>query len=207
MPVQLYEKQQILDACLAVFARTGYEKTSVGVLAEAAGTSKALLFHHFQNKKGLYLSVLDRCFERARTEMGVADLPAYGDFFEAMVGFSLTKLQYYQQHPDVYRVVREAIHATPPELKADIQERYGPLIAGADAVWGRLFDKVSLREGVDRADAFELISLMVEYFEERYFADATPESQRDDPYVKRFHQRLTSFLNMIRHGIEAGPGQ
>ncbi|TWL86384.1 hypothetical protein [Bacillus licheniformis] len=34
MPLQLYEKEQILDACLEVFARHGFAKTSTGMLAE-----------------------------------------------------------------------------------------------------------------------------------------------------------------------------
>lgn len=51
MPLQLYEKEQILDACLEIFARHGYAKTSTGMLAEAAGISKALIFHHFKSKK------------------------------------------------------------------------------------------------------------------------------------------------------------
>ena len=36
MPLQLYDKEKILDTCLTVFARHGYENTSVAMLAEAA---------------------------------------------------------------------------------------------------------------------------------------------------------------------------
>jgi AcrR family transcriptional regulator len=64
MPKQLYDKEQILDDCLAVFARHGYEKTSTGMLAEAAGISRALIFHHFNSKKELYLSLLAGALKR-----------------------------------------------------------------------------------------------------------------------------------------------
>jgi len=203
MPQQLYDKDQILDTCLAVFAQYGYEKTSASMLAEAAGTSKALLFHHFKNKKSLYLSLVDRCFRRAREEMGVDRLPTSGDFFEVISSFSLTKLHYYRLHPEIYRVVQEAMHNTPKELEADIQERYGSLMAEADAYWTQLFEQVPLRRGVQRAEALELIQLVISHFEAEYFAAPTPQSQRDSAYVQRFHDKIRSFLDMIRRGIEA----
>lgn len=69
MPLKLYEKQKILDACFLVFARQGYATTSTAMLAEAAGISKALIFHHFKSKKELYIRVLGRCFEEMVLEI------------------------------------------------------------------------------------------------------------------------------------------
>ncbi len=82
MPLQLYEKEQILDACLEIFARHGYAKTSTGMLAEAAGISKALIFHHFKSKKILYLTVLDYCIEKVKSRLSLDDLSSYHDFLK-----------------------------------------------------------------------------------------------------------------------------
>lgn len=81
MPLQLYEKEQILDACLAVFARYGYEKTTTAMLAEVAGVSKALIFHHFKNKRNLYISILDQCLEKVTDHLHMDDLTQYENFF------------------------------------------------------------------------------------------------------------------------------
>ncbi|MDI3410004.1 TetR/AcrR family transcriptional regulator [Bacillus sonorensis] len=80
MPLQLYDKEQILETCLAVFARHGYAKTSTGMLAEAAGISKALIFHHFKSKKDLYLSLLDYCIDKVKKHLSIDDLPHDEDF-------------------------------------------------------------------------------------------------------------------------------
>ncbi len=104
LPLQLYDKEQILDSCLAVFARYGYEKTSTAMLAEAAGISRALIFHHFKSKKELYLSLLDRCFARGRIEMGFDNLLEYKDFFAAKKEFSIIKFNYYKKNPDLYNL-------------------------------------------------------------------------------------------------------
>jgi TetR/AcrR family transcriptional regulator len=50
------------------------------MLAEAAGISKALIFHHFKSKKELYFCVLDRCIEKVKAELRFDDLPEYEDF-------------------------------------------------------------------------------------------------------------------------------
>lgn len=202
MPLQLYDKEQILDACLAVFARHGYKNTSTVMLAEAASISKSLIFHHFKNKKELYLSVLDRCIEKARTELGIDVLSEYRDFFEVIDKYSPIKLDYLKKNPDVYRVVREAFYATPDELKVAIEEKYGPLITAKEKVWEQLFEKVTLREGVDRGQAFELIMIVLDHFENKYLSEVTDENDVDETYSQRFLDKMNSFLSMIRYGIE-----
>lgn len=48
----------ILAAAEALFAERGYDAVSMNEIAQAAGVSKANIFHHFSNKKALYLEVL-----------------------------------------------------------------------------------------------------------------------------------------------------
>lgn len=205
MPLQLYNKEQILDACLAVFARHGYKNTSTAMLAEAAGVSKALIFHHFKSKKELYLSVLDQCIEKVRTELRVDALPEYRDFFEALDKFSLIKLDYFLKNPNVYKVLIEALYGTPDELKTDIEEKYDALIADKDKVMERLFEKVPLKEGVDRGQAFELIMITLDHFEKKYLTEVTDLYNLDETYLKSILKKINSFLFMIRYGIEQEP--
>lgn len=48
----------ILAAAENLFASRGYDAVSMNEIAQAAGVSKANIFHHFSNKKALYLEVL-----------------------------------------------------------------------------------------------------------------------------------------------------
>jgi len=51
---------QILDRAAALFARHGFEHTSVQAVADAVGLSKAGLLHHFPSKDALHTSVLEQ---------------------------------------------------------------------------------------------------------------------------------------------------
>ncbi|SEQ23729.1 TetR/AcrR family transcriptional regulator [Lentzea albida] len=46
--------EKILDAAAALFARHGFEQTSLKSLADAVGLSKAGLLHHFPSKDALF---------------------------------------------------------------------------------------------------------------------------------------------------------
>ncbi|MFN2748004.1 MULTISPECIES: TetR/AcrR family transcriptional regulator [Bacillus] len=202
MPLQLYEKEQILNACLGVFARHGYSKTSTGMLAEAAGISKALIFHHFQSKKNVYLSVLDDCIEKLKAHLALDDLLQYTDFFAAKEKISLAKLAFFQKYPDVYKVTMDAFYDPPSELKDEIAEKYGEQFAVRNHILKQLFAQVPLKEGVDRDEAFELVMVMMKHFEEKFLAEVPPQRDFDPDYNRRLLEKRSRFLNMIRFGIE-----
>jgi AcrR family transcriptional regulator len=172
------------------------------MLADAAGISKALIFHHFKNKKELYLNVLDRCIEKGRIEMGFDTLLENQNFFKAKEKFSTIKFHYYKNNPDLIRVMREAFYATPEELKTEIQDKYGALIANNEKEWKRLFEKVPLREDVDREQAFRLVTLTLDYFDNKYLLELENSDDSEEAYLQDFLKERNSFLSMIRFGIE-----
>ncbi|MFS8096600.1 TetR/AcrR family transcriptional regulator [Lentzea alba] len=61
MPRQLRTgvDEQILDSAAALFARHGFEQTSLKALADAVGLSKAGLLHHFPSKEALFEAAWD----------------------------------------------------------------------------------------------------------------------------------------------------
>ncbi|ATE54340.1 TetR/AcrR family transcriptional regulator [Actinosynnema pretiosum] len=51
---------EIIDSAARLFARHGFEHTSLQQLADAVGYTKAGLLHHYPSKKALYRAVLER---------------------------------------------------------------------------------------------------------------------------------------------------
>lgn len=200
--MQLYERDKVLEDCLSVFARHGYKNTSTGMLAEAAGISKALIFHHFSSKKKLYFSLLEHCFDKIQAELRLEAVLEYQDFFEALDQFSRFKFDYFRKFPDAYQLVYEALYSAPDELKGELEEKYGQVIAAKNQIWEKLFEKVPLREGVDRKQAFELIMVTLEHFERKFLADVIDIDAVDKEYVHDFFGQMNTFCSMIRHGIE-----
>ncbi len=202
MPTKLYDKKQILDDCLAVFARYGYEKTSTVMLAKAAGISRSLIFHHFNNKKELYLSLLDRCFEKGSIEVGFDNELKQQDFFKVKDNISMSKFKYYKKNPEMYKVIMEAFYNTPKELKAEINEKYGELINTRDKELEKLFEKIPLKDNVNSKQAFKLIKLILDHFENKYISEVLEDKNLDETYLQSFIEERNDFLNMVKYGIQ-----
>jgi AcrR family transcriptional regulator len=57
-------RQEILDAVLRCFSRTGYNGTSMDDVVEESGLSKGTLYWHFKNKRELFMAAFDRVINR-----------------------------------------------------------------------------------------------------------------------------------------------
>lgn len=53
-------KQEILDAAVRVFARKGYEKTSITDIAKEIGVSQGLCYRYYASKEEMYDAALDK---------------------------------------------------------------------------------------------------------------------------------------------------
>ena len=60
------EKRQaiMITAAIDVFSTTPYEQTSLAHIAQAAGTSEALIHKYFHNKAGLYTAALSSSYQQ-----------------------------------------------------------------------------------------------------------------------------------------------
>ena len=56
-------REQILDAAIELFAKTGYRDASTAVLAARLGVAEPTLYRHFPTKRDLYVAALDRSAE------------------------------------------------------------------------------------------------------------------------------------------------
>ncbi len=210
MPLKLYEKEEILDTCFKLFVEQGYAKTTTAMLSEIAGISKALLFHHFKSKKKLYISVLERCFDRMSKEYEEEPLSNFDDFFEAKSQSGLNKINYLRQNPDLSKIMYEAYVATPEELKEEIykftyyiKQKYGAEEASKNKTLKELFGQLALRDDVDSVEAFELIQIVDDYFRKKIASELTDVSKiLDDEYWDKLIIKKRNFLKMVRFGIE-----
>ncbi|EWM42258.1 bacterial regulatory s, tetR family protein [Bordetella holmesii 41130] len=51
-------RERILEAAAALFARSGYEGSSIADLACAIGVSKAAIYHYYPTKQDIYDAII-----------------------------------------------------------------------------------------------------------------------------------------------------
>ena len=53
-------REDIIVACLQLFARRGFHNTSISDIANSAGITKGAIYWHFENKEALFAAILDK---------------------------------------------------------------------------------------------------------------------------------------------------
>ena len=120
------EKQRaILNAGFHVFSENTYKKSPMSGIAEAAGISKALLFHYFHNKKELYLFLWDTCAKITVEEMERSGCYGQKGLFGSMDSGMQAKLRLMRRYPDIGVFAVRAFYEKDPEVSADIRESMG----------------------------------------------------------------------------------
>src|SRR5499426_4928380 len=121
-------RAQLIDVGRAVFAKRGYEATSVEEIAARAKVSKPIIYEHFGGKEGLYAVIVDREVEHIVSR--IVDAITAGSARERLERAVLAFLTYVQERPGGFAVlVRDAPESKRsgemPALMYDLADRVG----------------------------------------------------------------------------------
>lgn len=119
------EKQQrIINAGFRVFSQNSYRKSPMQEIADAAGISKSLLFHYFQNKKELYLFLWNKAADITAEHLTKSRCYESTDLFEMMERGMYAKIQIMCLYPDMAAFAMKAFYEKEPAVYEEIQRRY-----------------------------------------------------------------------------------
>jgi AcrR family transcriptional regulator len=71
--VRLASRTHLMDTALHLFARFGYERTTVKMIAAAAGVSTGLLYNYFAGKEVLLHAIFERSMDDVRASFALAE--------------------------------------------------------------------------------------------------------------------------------------
>jgi len=125
-------RAQLIEVGRAVFARRGYEATSMEEIAERARVSKPIVYEHFGGKEGLYAVVVDREVEHIVAR--IVEAMSTGSPRERLERAALAFLTYVKDRPDGFGVLlRDAAPSRRsgqmPALMYDLADRVGGVFA------------------------------------------------------------------------------
>lgn len=119
------EKQQkIINAGFRVFSRNSYKKSPMQEIADAAGISKSLLFHYFQNKRELYLFLWNRAADITTEYLTQNQCYEPSDLFEMMDRGMRAKIRMMHDYPDMSAFAIKAFYEKDTAIIKGIHESY-----------------------------------------------------------------------------------
>ena len=118
------KQQAIINAGCLVFSQNSYKKSPMHEIADAAGISKALLFHYFQNKRELYLFLWDICGKLTTEYLLQYNSYETQDFFEMMCRGLRAKVHLMKQYPYASTFALKAFYEKDSAVFDAIQASY-----------------------------------------------------------------------------------
>ncbi len=127
-------RAQLIQVGRAVFAKHGYDGTSVEEIAKRAKVSKPIVYEHFGGKEGLYAVIVDR--EMDYVVRRIVEAISSGTPRERVERASLAFLNYVKDHPDGFAVLSQdspltSSRGSMSSLLNDLAERVGDLFVSA----------------------------------------------------------------------------
>jgi AcrR family transcriptional regulator len=102
-------RDKILDVAESLFARKGYDGTTIKQIGGGAGLNPALIYYYFAGKEDLYKAVLQRFFDTMLAQ-GVAVLDGSVSPAEAIRRLLALQAEWLLARPNFYRLlVREMV--------------------------------------------------------------------------------------------------
>jgi AcrR family transcriptional regulator len=125
-------RAQLIGIGREIFAKRGYEATSVEEIAGRAKVSKPIVYEHFGGKEGLYAVVVDREVEHIVSR--IVGAMSTGSPRERLEQAALAFLTYVKERPDGFTVLlRDAPPSKRvgemPALMYDLADRVGDIFA------------------------------------------------------------------------------
>lgn len=101
--VAAFRRRSIIEAACHVFGEKGFELATMEAIAEAARVAKGTVYLYYPSKQAIY----DAMFSSRMAEMEqlIGDrVASAASARDAIAGFVTVRSEYFQQHPDFFRV-------------------------------------------------------------------------------------------------------
>ncbi len=138
-------RQKVLAAAEKLFGTNGYDGTSIADVAGAAGVGVGTVYHHFADKRAIFLALLDGYLASRRADGTVGDhggplAAAYGaEDFRAGLAKAIWAVHLLRQdHPGVFTVAWSLARRDPEvDARCQVIEAYFRSLLRSDIVKGQ----------------------------------------------------------------------
>ena len=200
-------REVILDQAALVFARDGYQRTDVQVVADALQVGKGTVYRYFPSKEALFLAAVDRGMRRMKEFLQVR-LDGVADPLDRLAVGVRTYLTFFQEHPHyVELLIQERA-----EFRDRPQQTYFAHRDAEIGLWQQMFEDLMAAGRVRRMPVGRILDVLGDLtygtMFTNYFAGhkKSPRDQAGDILDVVFHGILTS-AGRARHGrSRTGPG-
>ncbi|MCA0148395.1 TetR/AcrR family transcriptional regulator [Rossellomorea vietnamensis] len=151
------KEDRIIRAATRVFAESGYEKASTNAIVKEAKISKGILFHYFNSKKELYVSLYEYLSDLFTEKIYEKLDWNEHDIFVTIRSVTLIKFELFSVYPDLINFLTSAFSEEAPEVKEEIEKYKTRMVESSFATLFSNIDTSKFKEGIDVNKSIQVI--------------------------------------------------
>lgn len=197
----LSNRDRILETAIRAFGEHGYEGASTNQICAAAGISKGLLFHYFRSKENLFMAALEQCEEDFVQMMQQGDPPNLQTPLESLILFYQRMAEFFSSHPDHYRILAQLPQGKSEAMDAFARKKREAFMDALSLGVRLCLSRSTVRPGVDREVALEVITQLVIYLQDKYVTGMSHEAFSLEEGINLMQKELSAILDIIFYGV------
>lgn len=146
-------REAMLDKAAALFARAGFNGTSMADLAARCGVSKSLLYHYFPSKEDLLFEVMTSHLDELVASVSDVMIKK-GGVTSKVTALIHEFMHLYSGAADRHKVLLNELSNLPPQRRMEIVEKQRSIV---DAVQSLLTKVSGAPRGADQMRAFTML--------------------------------------------------
>jgi TetR/AcrR family transcriptional regulator len=138
-------RERLLQAAVTLFAAKGYAATTVRDILRAAGVTAPVLYYHFGNKEGLFLSLVREGSDKLDHAQGAA-LARAGTVADRVRGYCRAMAQVRREYANLVLIVDSILAGPPAAAPAfDFRGRFADAVQRLESLVGEGISSGELR--------------------------------------------------------------
>lgn len=185
------KRNAIVNAGFRVFAKYGYKKASTDEIAREAGISKALLFHYFESKRGLFTYLYDYGVTFLVDAIGELHDYEETDFFKIFANAQACKIEMLREHPDAMRFLVNAYLEDDPSFGPEFGSGFQEALDKSSQAFLSRTDASKFRDGI----AVEQVLNIVLWMSDGFMRAQSPQALGD---LEAVNNEFLGYLELLR---------
>ena len=194
-------RRALLAAARVAFAEHGFAGARVDDIAARAGVNKQLVYHHYGDKNGLYLAVLERLYEEIRAAEAKLNLAGLAPE-DAMRKLIAASFDHLAANPDFVVLLNDENRQGARHVKASakLPDMHSPLVATIGDMLTAGARAGVFRPGVDPMQLYiSIAGLSFFFFSNAPTLSAIFRTRLDNPAARRTRKRHV--VEMVMHAL------
>lgn len=184
------KRDRIINASLKEFASKGFDLASTNVIVKEANISKGSLFNYFDNKKGLYTSMVDYSASIIEKIYEVVDLDET-DLFKKIEAIGLAKLNIQKRYPQVFDFLFSMATEDSKEVQNVNQTKINTIYKDGFEKMYENIDYSLFKEGINVEKAVDILNWSLLGFGNRAMEIIDSIEEVEQSYLKEWEEYST----------------